>query len=239
MVPKPCNVNNSTKPEGNEEFLGSSLTEIEADCTQLESRASTSNLDSSQPSPILQRPLPTLSDDSTERIPHIQLTVWDEEEEKDDRDLHPVRIFNNPTTWPMARMEEVYTGLNALFARWEPTVPSTVETTVVRFANNLRLGIYLETATNDNSLVELRDRTIPSAMELLMSILQDLTTTTIFTETANNERDNDEEPEGQTEFMEGQHMYVIDNKGARLQLAKLDGEWLPREIVSSNLEVQA
>ncbi|ESK87122.1 hypothetical protein Moror_11881 [Moniliophthora roreri MCA 2997] len=211
---------------------------------QLESRVLTSNPDSPQPSATLQRPPPILSDDSTERIPRIQLTVWDEEEEEDDnegddRDLHLIRISNNPTTWPMAQTEEVYAQLNALFARWEPTALSTVETTIVRFADNLRLGIYLETATSNDGLVKLRDRTLPSAIELLMSILQDLTTTMIFTEMANNDQDDDAGPQGQTEFVEGRDMYVIDNKGARIQLAKFDREWRPREVISSNLEVRA
>ncbi|ESK82612.1 hypothetical protein Moror_11239 [Moniliophthora roreri MCA 2997] len=216
------------------------LAEIEADHMQPESRASTSNPDSLQPSATSQRPLPTPSDDSMERIPCVQLTVWDEEEEKDDRDLHPVRTSNNPMTRPMAWTEEVYARLNALFARWEPTAPSTVETTVVRFADNLRLGIYLDTATNDDGLVKLRDRMLPSAIELLTSISQDLITTMISMGTVNNNRNNNNNgPKGQTEFVEGQHMYVIDNGGARVQLAEFEGKWRPRELISSNLEVRA
>uniref|UniRef100_A0A0W0FNL2 Uncharacterized protein n=1 Tax=Moniliophthora roreri TaxID=221103 RepID=A0A0W0FNL2_MONRR len=180
---------------------------------------------------------------STYKLLYI-LNLWDEEEEEDDnegddRDLHPIRISNNPTTWPMAQTEEVYAQLNALFARWEPTALSTVETTIVRFGDNLRLGIYLETATSNDGLVKLRDRTLPSAIELLMSILQDLTTTMIFMEMANNDQDDDAGPQGQTEFVEGRDMYVIDNKGARIQLAKFDREWRPREVISLNLEVRA
>uniref|UniRef100_A0A0W0FSK0 Uncharacterized protein n=1 Tax=Moniliophthora roreri TaxID=221103 RepID=A0A0W0FSK0_MONRR len=52
-------------------------------------------------------------------------------------DLLPIRTSNNPTMRPMAQTEEVYVRLNALFARWEPTVPSTVETTIVRYVDNL------------------------------------------------------------------------------------------------------
>ncbi|ESK81535.1 hypothetical protein Moror_15656 [Moniliophthora roreri MCA 2997] len=183
-----------------------------------------------------------LSDDSTERIPHVQLTVWDDKEEEDveeedGRDLHPVRTSNNPMTWPMARTEEVYAQLNALFARWEPTAPSTVETTVVRFADNLRLGIYLKTATSDDGLIELQDQTLPLAIELLMSILQDLTMMTTFMETVNNDQDEDEGPEGQTEFVEGQHMYMIDNNRARVVPAEFIGEWTTREVITLNLEV--
>uniref|UniRef100_A0A0W0GDK1 Uncharacterized protein n=1 Tax=Moniliophthora roreri TaxID=221103 RepID=A0A0W0GDK1_MONRR len=124
------------------------------------SRASTSRPNSPQLSLISQRPQPTPSDDSTEQAPHVQLTVWDDEEEEDvdeedDRDLHPVRTFNDPTMWPMARTEEVYMQLNALFARWEPTVPSTVKTTVVRFVDNLQLVLhYLRSNVQFNSFDE-------------------------------------------------------------------------------------
>uniref|UniRef100_A0A0W0FR63 Uncharacterized protein n=1 Tax=Moniliophthora roreri TaxID=221103 RepID=A0A0W0FR63_MONRR len=222
------------------------LAEIEADRVQLESRASISNPNSPQLLPTSQRPQPELSGDSIEPCPvRIQLTVWDneeeedEDEEEDNRDLLPVRISNNPMMQPMARTEEVYAQLNVLFARWEPTAPSTVKTTVVRYVDNLRLGIYLETAMNNNGLTELRDQTIPSAIELLTSILWDLTTTTTFTETANNDRDGNDEPESQTQFVEGRHMYIMDNQGTRIQLAEFDGEWILREVVSLNLEVRA
>ncbi|ESK81471.1 hypothetical protein Moror_15795 [Moniliophthora roreri MCA 2997] len=218
------------------------IAEIKADRMQQESRASTLNPDSHQLSPTLQRPQPTPSDNSTERVPHIQMTVWDNEkenmDEEDNRDLHPERIFNNPTMWPMAWTEEVYAQLNALFARWEPTVPSTVKTTVVRFADNLWLGIYLKTATSDDGLAKLQDQTIPSAIELLTSILQDLTMMTISTGTVNNNANDNEDPGGQTQFVEGRDMYVLDNSGTRIVPAEFVGEWISRGVISSNLEVQ-
>uniref|UniRef100_A0A0W0G989 Uncharacterized protein n=1 Tax=Moniliophthora roreri TaxID=221103 RepID=A0A0W0G989_MONRR len=165
--------------------------------------------------------------------PRIQLTVWDDEEEEDeegeedDRDLLLIRTSNNPMTWPMAWMDE------------EPTALLTVETTVVRFAENLWLGIYLETATNNNGLAELRDQTIPSAIELLTLILQDLTTMTTFMETVSSEGHDNGSPEGQMQFIEGRDMYVLDDEGTRILPAELVGEWVQRGIITSNLEVRA
>uniref|UniRef100_A0A0W0F4I7 Uncharacterized protein n=1 Tax=Moniliophthora roreri TaxID=221103 RepID=A0A0W0F4I7_MONRR len=98
-------------------------------------------------------------------------SVWDDEDEdQEDRDL---QIENRSTPLMLSTMEwvnKVYSVLNALFAEWETTVPSTVETTIVQFAELLRLGISLKTAMTNKGLQELQERTILAAIWLLTMI---------------------------------------------------------------------
>uniref|UniRef100_A0A0W0GDP9 Uncharacterized protein n=1 Tax=Moniliophthora roreri TaxID=221103 RepID=A0A0W0GDP9_MONRR len=86
-------------------------------------------------------------------------------------------------------MEEVYQIINALCANWTVTAPLTAATTIVWSAERLQLAIYLDTAVDNEGLIELRDRILPMALHLLRTIIQTMMTT--FTETENSEQDRD------------------------------------------------
>uniref|UniRef100_A0A0W0GFJ5 Uncharacterized protein n=1 Tax=Moniliophthora roreri TaxID=221103 RepID=A0A0W0GFJ5_MONRR len=83
---------------------------------------------------------------------HIQLVWDDEEEDQEDRDSQTENRSTPLTPSTMEWVDKVYSALNVLFAEWETTALSTVETTIVQFVELLRLGISLETAMTDEGL---------------------------------------------------------------------------------------
>ncbi|ESK82004.1 hypothetical protein Moror_8418 [Moniliophthora roreri MCA 2997] len=111
-------------------------------------------------------------------LPMNQLTpehrsVWDDEDLDDEpEEMQPVDRSRSPTPRTMERTEEVYARLCALCADWRNTAPLTAGSIVARSALNVHLDIYLVIVTTDEGLEELRSITIPSAIQLLTTILQ-------------------------------------------------------------------
>ncbi|ESK82498.1 hypothetical protein Moror_14411 [Moniliophthora roreri MCA 2997] len=99
------------------------------------------------------------------------LSVWDiEDKELEDRALLSDSRSMPSTPHPEALMVKVYETLNALCAEWVTTALSTAETIVVQSVELLRLDISLEAVVTEEGLTELRNRTIPAIVHLLMMI---------------------------------------------------------------------
>ncbi|ESK83088.1 hypothetical protein Moror_6078 [Moniliophthora roreri MCA 2997] len=100
-------------------------------------------------------------------------SVWDDEDLDDEpEEIQPIDRSRSPTPCTMEQTEEVYERLCALCADWRNTAPLTAGSIVARSAPNVHLDIYLVTAMTDEGLEELRSVTIPSTIQLLMTILQ-------------------------------------------------------------------
>ncbi|ESK81081.1 hypothetical protein Moror_13376 [Moniliophthora roreri MCA 2997] len=136
-----------------------------------------SNQEQNDPLPLL---LPDTNNDSirttNSTLPMNQLTpehrsVWDDKDEEPE-ELLPVNRSRNPTPHITERTEEVFERLCALCADWRSTAPLTAGSIVARSVPNMHLDMYLVTATTDEGLEELRSVTIPSAIQLLTTILQ-------------------------------------------------------------------
>uniref|UniRef100_A0A0W0EYK5 Uncharacterized protein n=1 Tax=Moniliophthora roreri TaxID=221103 RepID=A0A0W0EYK5_MONRR len=109
----------------------------------------------------------------------------------------PASVWDNETVSKTAEqlerkatVDEVYEFLCALCAEWHTTAPATVQATVARSADYLRLGIFLGIAVSDDGRIDFLKRTIPGAHSLLTTISMGVTTTMTSTETENNETKN-------------------------------------------------
>ncbi|ESK85479.1 hypothetical protein Moror_10116 [Moniliophthora roreri MCA 2997] len=87
-----------------------------------------------------------------------------------------------------ATVDEVYEFLCALCAGWHTTAPETVQATVARSADYLRLGIYLGIAVSDDGCIDFLEQTIPGAHGLLTTISMGVTTTMTSGETESSEQ---------------------------------------------------
>uniref|UniRef100_A0A0W0FJL3 Uncharacterized protein n=1 Tax=Moniliophthora roreri TaxID=221103 RepID=A0A0W0FJL3_MONRR len=169
--------------------------------------------------PCPQTPLPsTPPTQPTYRTAELTL-VWDDKEEEANemalRALQHVERLRCLMLWQQARMEEVYEIFNALSAEWTHTVPLTIKTTIVRYVECLCLGIYLDTAINNEGLAELWDHTIPVALHLLRIILCMVTTMQTSTETVNS-RDDDKDPEETIRLVEEEEIEIAFPEGQPL-----------------------
>uniref|UniRef100_A0A0W0EVU1 Uncharacterized protein n=1 Tax=Moniliophthora roreri TaxID=221103 RepID=A0A0W0EVU1_MONRR len=151
--------------------------------------------------------------------------VWDNEDLNDKpEELRPVDRSRSPTPRTTEWMEEVYTRLCALCADWGNTAPLTAGSIVARSAPNMHLDIYLVTVTTDEGLKELQSVTIPSAIQLLTTILQTISPGTMrFTETESPER---QEPPPRPAFV----VDIGEDEGLRyfyrINSPQFQGEWL-------------
>uniref|UniRef100_A0A0W0FW09 Uncharacterized protein n=1 Tax=Moniliophthora roreri TaxID=221103 RepID=A0A0W0FW09_MONRR len=198
----------------------------------------------SDPTPSL---LPTINSDSNQATSSTPLmdcltpecrSVWDDEDiDEEPEELLPVDRSRSPTLHTMEWTEEVYARLCALCANWRDTAPLTAGSIVARSAPNVHLDIYLVTVMTDEGLEELQSITIPSAIQLLTTILQTISPGTMrFMETESPEQ---QEPPPRPVFVvdigeeEGpRYFYRVDS-------SQFQGEWLHMGQPVMSMDAQA
>uniref|UniRef100_A0A0W0G9R6 Uncharacterized protein n=1 Tax=Moniliophthora roreri TaxID=221103 RepID=A0A0W0G9R6_MONRR len=177
-----------------------------------------------------------------------EISVWDVEDSDDkDDETEPKNRSRIPMPHTTVWTEEVYEQLSALCVDWRDTAPSTVGITLAQSAPIVHLDISLETAVTEEGLDELHDDTIPSVIQLLMTILQTISRgTTRSVETENPEPSN-EDPSEEADDEAPNALIVVDlgeEEGPRYFFAVtrppfFEEEWLHMGWLITSVDARA